>query len=88
VNELITINLLFHDETTIRLAGVAIPNPAQVQVMPGAVPSTSDAVRFSGVNYQTGELATFQVVSRAHLLGGERMQGIQLGLELRVAHRP
>lgn len=88
MNELITIELFFYDEQAIRLAGVTIPNPAQVQVLPGAVPNTGDVVRFAGVNYQTGELAIFQVVSRAHLLGGGSTQRIQLNLALRVLHQP
>ncbi|OIR10991.1 hypothetical protein GALL_71620 [mine drainage metagenome] len=88
MNETITVDLFFHDEQAIRIAGVAIPNPAQVQVMRCAVPSTGDALRFSGANYQTGELAIFQVVSRAHLLGGENTQRIQLNLALRILHQP
>lgn len=87
MNELITIDLLFHDELAIRLAGVAIPNPAQAQALPGALPNTGDVVRFSGLEYTTGELAIFRVVSRAHLFGGSRTHRIQLNLQLVVAHQ-
>lgn len=88
MNNVITLDLLFHDESTIRLAGVSIPNPAQIQALPGAIQNTGDVMRFSEVNFATGELAIFRVVSRAHLFGGSTQHRIQLNLELVVAHRP
>lgn len=86
-DELIALELLFHDADAVRLAGVKVPETGQVQSLPGAVPVTGDVVRFAGMNYQGGELATFRVVSRCHLFGGDRIQRIQLNLELVVLHQ-
>lgn len=88
MTDTITVDLLFHDELAIRMAGITVTNPAQVQVLRGAMPTTGDVLRFAGVNYQSGELAIFRVVSRAHLLGGEHTQRIQLNLALVVLHQP
>lgn len=87
-NKLISLELFFHDEDAVRLAGVDIPESGKVQSLPGAIPATGDVLRFSGMNYQSGELAIFRVVSRAHLFGGEHIQRIQLNLELVVLHQP
>ena len=84
----ISVQLNFHDDLAISLAGVTVPNPAKVKVLSGAVPRAGEVVRFSGVNYKSGELAIFRVVSVAHLLGGASTQRIQLNLELVVLHQP
>ncbi len=86
--ELIELQLFFHDEATIALAGVSIKNPAAVKAIPGAIPRAGEVVKFSGLNYKTGEIATFRVVSISHLFGDRSVQKIQASLELVVLHQP
>ena len=85
---IITIELNFYDPETLRLAGIKLLQPAQIQALPGAIPAQGDVVRFSGLNYASGELALFRVESRAHLFGGQHTHRIQLNLGLLVAHQP
>lgn len=80
------IQLNFHDETAIAMAGVSVPNPAQV--MANFIPRTGDYVKFGGINFKTGEPAAFRVVSVVHEFGGVAVQRIQLNLELVVLHQP
>jgi hypothetical protein len=87
-NTLIPIDLLFHDLATVRMAGVKVPETGQINSLAGAVPVVGDVVRFAGMNYKSGELALFRVVSRAHLFGGDAVHRIQLNLSLVVAHEP
>lgn len=88
MNEQISVDLLFHDIPMLRLAGITDPLPQTVDVQAGAVPAPGDVLRFRGLDYQSGELAIFRVVSRAMLLGAGRNAGIQLNVELVVAHQP
>ena len=83
-----SVTIAFYDEELIRLAGITKPLPAEVQLPRASIPIKGDIVRFAGLNYQDGELAFFRVAERAHLLGGDDMQGIQLQLQLLVAHQP
>jgi len=85
---LMTVDVLFHDEPMLRLAGITAELPQTVEVLAAAVPTTGDVLRFRGLNFQSGELAIFRVVSRAMLLGAGRTAGIQLNVELVVAHQP
>lgn len=86
--ETYTLELNFLDPEMLRLAGINPPSPAQVQALPGAIPTAGDIVRFAGLNYASGELALFRVATRSHLFGGTRTQRIQIDLTLLVAHQP
>jgi hypothetical protein len=87
--ENISLELNFHDITALQAAGLKVPQPAAIQCLPGAIPATGDVVAFAGLDYPgSSERARFQVVSRAHLFGGDRTQRIQLNLQLVVLHQP
>ena len=86
--ENISLEINFHDLTALKAAGLQVPQPAAIQCLPGAIPATGDVVTLIGVSYPSGERARFQVVSRAHLFGGDRIQRIQLNLQLLVLHQP
>jgi hypothetical protein len=86
--ENISLEINFHDHTALKAAGLQVPQPAAIQCLPGAIPATGDVVTLHGVSYPSGERARFQVVSRAHLFGGDRTQRIQLNLQLLVLHQP
>jgi hypothetical protein len=84
----ITLEIFFHDESLISLSGITIPNPAEINALSGAVPRRGEVLRFDGVNYKTGEMAIFRVVSVAHLFGGSSVHRIQVNVELVVLHQP
>lgn len=88
MNEFITVELNFHDLIALQAAGLQVPQPAQLQCLPGAIPNAGDVISHASINYPaTNERARFRVVSRAHLFGGSHTQRIQLNLELVVLHR-
>lgn len=80
------IQLLFHDEAAVAMAGVSVPEYAQI--MANSIPRTGDYVKFAGINFRTGEPAAFRVVSVVHEFGGTAVQRTQLNLELVVLHQP
>ena len=86
--ETITVELNFHDPAALRLAGLRVLQPAAIQALPGALPAVGDVFAHADLRYPSGETARFQVVSRAHLFGGDRIHRIQLNLALVVLHQP
>ena len=84
----ITVDILFHDVAMLKLAGITTPEVRETQSMPGAVPAVGDIIRFAELNYESGELALFQVSSRAHLFGEAGKHRVQLSISLVVAHQP
>lgn len=86
--ETITVELNFHDLMALQAAGLRPVQPAAIQCWPGAVPTAGDVVTHADLSYPSGERARFRVASRAHLFGGERVQRIQLNLDLLVLHQP
>lgn len=86
--ETVTIEINFHDPLALKAAGLQVPQPAAIQCLPGAIPTTGDVVTHAELNFPTGERARFRVVSRAHLFGGAAIQRVQLNLELLVLHQP
>lgn len=86
--ETITLELNFHDLTALKAAGLQVPQPAQIQGLPGAIPNVGDVFAHADLSYPSGERARFRVVSRAHLFGGAAIQRVQLNLELLVLHQP
>ena len=84
----ITVYVRFHDIEMLKLAGIKTPEIRTIESMPSAVPAVGDIIRFDELNYESGELALFQVSSRAHLFGEAGKHRVQLSISLVVAHQP